>query len=218
MGSLTEANRRFFDGPPGAVYAWYMERPTVAAVIARAVWGADIAPWYRSMRVLGSLVPGATVIDAPCGAGVALRGLSPAQDVTYLGFDLSDAMLARARAVAVRRGLVGVRFAPGDALALPVNAGAADLFLSYFGLHCFADPAGALVEAARCLRAGGRLVGAMLTRGSSLRHRLLVHPGVGNVGPMGTTTELDAWLRGAGFVDIAIVETGVFAYFESVRP
>jgi ubiquinone/menaquinone biosynthesis C-methylase UbiE len=133
-----------------------MEHEPLARLIAPAVWGGDIRPFYASMEEIGRVPDGSLIVDAPCGAGVALRGLRPDQRVRYLALDLSPPMLDRARRRAEKRGLRQVEFVEGDAEAIPVDDGSVDLFISYWGLHCFADPRAAIAEAHRCLRAGGR--------------------------------------------------------------
>ena len=158
---------------------------------------------------------GGLVVDAPCGAGVAFRGLSPEQDVRYVAVDLSQSMLARAQATAARRGLQGIEFVRADATAIPIESGEADLFLSHFGVHCLPDPEAAVREAARCLRAGGRLEGSMIARGPGLRQRMLVRPGVGGFGPGGTVADLSRWLERAGLRQERLEESGCFAYFSA---
>jgi ArsR family transcriptional regulator len=73
------------------------------------------------------------------------------------GFDTSRPMLALARAsLDELKAKAAVRF--GDAYALPFPAAAADLVTIHQVLHFLTDPGRALHEAARLLRAGGRLV------------------------------------------------------------
>jgi SAM-dependent methyltransferase len=127
-------------------------------------------------------------------------------------------MLDRARRCAGDLGLDQIEFVEGDALSIPVTDAAADLFLSYFGLHCFADPQAAVAEMARCLRPGGRVLGGMITNGRTPRHRLLVHPGRTAFGPGGTAVDLERWLESAGFRDATVRESGLLAYFEAERP
>ena len=68
-------------------------------------------------------------------------------------------MLHRASKRAAARGLTQAELIEADAAQLPLPAESADLFCSYWGLHCFPDPAAALIEAARILKPGGRLLG-----------------------------------------------------------
>jgi ubiquinone/menaquinone biosynthesis C-methylase UbiE len=75
----------------------------------------------------------------------------------------------------------------------------ADLFLSFWGLHCFDRPAAATIEAARVLKPGGRVVGASFVRGKdTLRQRFLIRPHIGDFGPLGTQPEIESWLIAAG--------------------
>ncbi|MGE0743221.1 MAG: ArsR/SmtB family transcription factor [Hyphomonadaceae bacterium] len=73
------------------------------------------------------------------------------------GFDTSRQMLAIARATLDDlQAKAVVRF--GDAYAPPMDAGAADLVTIHQVLHFLSDPERAVVEAARLLRRGGRLL------------------------------------------------------------
>src|SRR5665811_592966 len=84
-------------GPFGAVYDFYIERPWLARLVLRAMWGVDPRPFYRSLSRVAELPDGATVLDVPCGGGVALRGLRPGQGVRWVAVDIEPAMLDRAR-------------------------------------------------------------------------------------------------------------------------
>jgi SAM-dependent methyltransferase len=212
-----ERNRALFEGPFGPVYSFYMEHAPVSRLIARIVWGADIGPFYASMRVIDEVQPGGVIIDAPCGAGVAFRALRPEHDVRYVAVDRSPAMLRRARRRARGRGLSQVEFFEADASALPVADAEADLFLSYFGLHCFPDPLVAVREIGRCLRPGGRVMGGTIVCGPSLRQRLLVRPGRGAFGPVGTADDVAQWLRDAGIRHVTLQCEGASVYFSGSR-
>ena len=216
--TVRERNQRVFGGPFGAVYDFYIGRERLAQLIARAVWHSDVRPFFASMAAITAVPDGGTIVDAPCGSGVALRALRPAQRARYLGYDLSPHMLRRAKRRAEKLGLDQVEVRVADAESLPLATESADLFLSYFGLHCLADPAAALHEAARCLRPGGRLVGGSIVIGTRPLDRLRVRPGVGAYGPVGTEADLRAWFTGAGMAKIALDVRGVFAYFEAQKP
>lgn len=131
------------------------------------------------MVAIAEVWDGGTIVDAPCASGVAIRALRPERDVRYRAFDLSDAMVARARRCAERLGLAQIEVGKADSAARPVEDATVDLFLSYFGLYCFPDPDGAICQAARCLRPGGRLVGSSIVGGEPPLDRLQVRPGVG---------------------------------------
>jgi SAM-dependent methyltransferase len=199
----------------GGIYGAYMGQAPISRVIGRIVWGGDTRPLYDSFRRIADVPAGGLIVDVPCGAGVAFRGLAPDQDVRYVAVDLSDRMLARARRVAARAGLDQIEFIRADAASLPVGPGSADLVFSHFGLHCFPDPEAALREAARCMRPGGRLEGSMIASGPSRRQRFLVRPDLGAFGPAGTVTDLRRWLQRAQLDTERVWESGCFAYFSA---
>lgn len=214
--SVSERNLELFDGRLAGVYDFYMQHEHVSRVWARVAWGSDVRHYYASMVTIGEVPDGGTIVDCPCGSGVALRGLRPDQDVRYLGFDLSQGMLYRAQREAVRRGLGQVELAKADAAALPVEDQTVDLFLSYFGLHCFPDPEAAIREAARCLRPGGRLVGASIVTGTGLLDRVRVRPNKGVLGLVGSEDDLRGWLEDAGLRDLRLDRRGLFVVFGGV--
>jgi ubiquinone/menaquinone biosynthesis C-methylase UbiE len=204
----------FYASPLGAAYSAYMERPRVSSAISRVLWGGDTRPYYASMAAAAEVPVGGTIVDCPCGAGPAMRAI-PAE-VSYVGVDLSPSMLRRARERAARRGLTKAELIEADAATIPLPADFADLLLSFWGLHCFPDPAAALLEAARILKPGGRLVGSSFLRGKdTLRQRLFIRPHVGDFGPLGTETEIETWLADAKLDLANSTRSGPFLFFEA---
>ncbi|HEX6601817.1 MAG TPA: class I SAM-dependent methyltransferase [Solirubrobacterales bacterium] len=205
----------FYASPFGIAYSTYAERPRLNRLIARAVWGGDTRRYYESMDAIREVRDGGTIVDCPCGAGVALRELAPGRDVRYIGVDLSPSMLRRSQGRTAKRSLGQVELIQADATEIPLPDASADLFLSYWGLHCFDNPAAALAEAARLLKPGGRLVGSTFVLGrGSLRQRL-IRPGVGDFGNPPTEQGLLAALEGAGFAAPNLSRSGPMAFFDA---
>jgi SAM-dependent methyltransferase len=94
--------------------------------------------------------PGMRVLDVGCGTGQS-RQLYAGYASEYVGVDLSEAALARARAKFPQD-----RWARCDARALPFDAGAFDLVAYSSVLHHIPDFDAALREGLRVLAPGGR--------------------------------------------------------------
>jgi demethylmenaquinone methyltransferase / 2-methoxy-6-polyprenyl-1,4-benzoquinol methylase len=104
--------------------------------------------WRR--RAVGSLAlrPGSRVVDLACGTGDLCRELASA-GLVPVGIDLSFGMLAAAR--------TGAPLVQGDALTLPLRAGAADGVTCGFALRNLVALPPFLSELARVLHPGGRI-------------------------------------------------------------
>jgi ubiquinone/menaquinone biosynthesis C-methylase UbiE len=201
-------------GPFGAVYDFYIERDWLMRLIGRVVWGIDASVLYTSMEAISRAGDGATILDVPCGGGVALRAVRPDQDVRYLAVDISEKMLARAQRRAKTRSLRQVEFALADMRALPFADGEMDLVVCYSGLHMVKDPEPAVRELVRCLKPGGELLGSTFLAEGSRRQRALfeLDRRGGNPTPP-RRKDLRGWLEKAGIVDAAIEPERGFAVF-----
>jgi ubiquinone/menaquinone biosynthesis C-methylase UbiE len=187
-------------------------------VIGHALWGIDTSVLYDSMGSLGEVRDGSTVLDVPCGGGVALRALSPERDLRYVAVDIDEAMLARARRRARRRGLSRMEFVAGDMLALPFDDAQADLVLCYSGLHMVSDPERAVGELARCLKPGGNLLGTTFFADGTRRARALLAIGARRGHPLPPAREdLLRWLTDAGITDAQVGPQPGFAAFSGRR-
>ncbi|MGP3690515.1 methyltransferase domain-containing protein [Streptomyces sp. IBSNAI002] len=105
-----------------------------------------------------SAAPGDRVVDVGCGLGydVVRTGRRVGSRGLALGVDRSTGLLARARAL-VPTDMPQVRYAVGDAHRLPLAAGAFDAARVDRALQHVRDPAQAVGELVRAVRAGGRV-------------------------------------------------------------
>ena len=203
-------------GPFGAFYSFYIERRWLMQSIGRVVWGIDSSVLYESMEPIERAAPGATILDVPCGGGVAFRALNPAQDVRYVAADLDPKMLKRAERRARSRSLGQVEFVVADMTALPFADAEADLFLAYSGLHMVDDPEQAVAEIARCLKPGGQVVGTTFLAGESKRAQRLFELGSRSGHPLPPAREdLLGWLESAGLAEPTIGPQPGFAAFSA---
>lgn len=104
------------------------------------------------------LESGAQVADVCCGTGHSLVVLGrrfPAS--TFVGYDIDDAAIARARAEAAGAGLTNVRFEVVDAAHLDVHE-AFDAVFVFDAVHDQVDPAGVLRGIYSALKPGGVFV------------------------------------------------------------
>lgn len=200
-------------------YDWAVEHEHVAGVLGRLIWGTDTSAFYRDIVRLSELPAGTSVLDIPCGGGVAFRGLRPEQELHYVAADLSPVMLRRAQAEADRHGIHWIEFVEADVEALQFEDRSFDLVVTYTGLHCFPDPAAAIREMARVLKPGGELRGTSVIRRAGSRQaafvRLMQAGGV--FGPGQTLAELDTSLADAGLVKVSTSRNGALAYFSARR-
>lgn len=205
-------------GPFGAFYDFYIERPRLMQLVGRALWGIDSSVLYESMAPIERARPGSTVIDVPCGGGVALRALGRDQDVRYVAADLSPKMLRRAERRARRRALTQVELVAADMTELPFADADADLFVSFSGLHMLAEPRRAVMEIGRCLKPGGRLLGTAFFSDGSRRARCIFALGSrrGHAVPP-SRGDLAGWLGEAGFAEVEIGPQPGFAAFSARR-
>jgi SAM-dependent methyltransferase len=181
-GQVAETPERGFNFPVGRAFAEAVGYP--------AAW-LDTLPPGAAAAFAGvacpvphaQLVPGETVIDLGCGAGLdslyAARFVGASGHV--IGLDFSPEMVERAR-----RTLAGAREAPvevrlTDGVTLPVADGTADAVLVNGIFNLNPDKARLLAEVHRVLRLGGRLVAAEIALTAPL--------------PDGEGHTLDDWFR-----------------------
>jgi ArsR family transcriptional regulator len=140
------------------------------AAAAAAYFRDNAARWdqIRSLHVDDGVVervlldclgnePIGDLLDIGTGTGRVLELLADRIE-TGTGIDLSREMLAVARARLERGGLSHCSLRQGDMYQLPWPEGSFDAVTIHQVLHYAEDPAQAILEAARVLRPGGRVV------------------------------------------------------------
>jgi SAM-dependent methyltransferase len=116
------------------------------------------APLTGHLLATSGIDPADRVLDIGCGTGgTSIAAARAAHRGHVVGVDLSEPMLARARAAAADAGLTNVEFLAGDAQTHRLGRGTFDKAISQFGVMFFVDPVAAFANIGRTLRAGGRL-------------------------------------------------------------
>jgi ubiquinone/menaquinone biosynthesis C-methylase UbiE len=138
-----------------AVAAWFDDH-------ARE-WDAERSLHSREAGVEAAILaalatrPVGDLVDVGTGTGRMIEVLGPrARSAT--GIDRSPEMLRVARSRLEAAGITGMRVQRGDMYSLPLADAAADTVVLHQVLHYADDPAAVLAEAARVLRAAGRLL------------------------------------------------------------
>ena len=104
------------------------------------------------------LAAGARVADVGCGTGHAMVLLAAAYPAsTFVGYDLADDAVARARSEAAAAGLANARFEVRDAAGLTVEE-PFDVVFVFDAIHDQVDPAAVLARIHAALAPGGTFV------------------------------------------------------------
>lgn len=112
-------------------------------------------------------VAGRTVVDCACGGGFGALTFARAGARRVLAFDLSGRTLAEARRA---RQHPAIHYVRASALAVPVRAAGADVFVALETIEHLADDRGFLAEVARVLGPEGVLI-------CSTPNRAVTNPG-----------------------------------------
>ena len=138
----------------------------------RGAWGS-LEAWGYSQVVASGLQPlyrrfvrevvgeseerAGVVVDVGCGGGQVSRSLAERlPGARVIGVDLSEAMVARARAAG--RPLGNLEILRGDAMDLPLPTASADLCVSVASIKHWPDQRRGLEQIRRVLRPGGSMV------------------------------------------------------------
>jgi ubiquinone/menaquinone biosynthesis C-methylase UbiE len=135
-------------------------------VFGAALYGDEAAGAAAVEASLGCGVPtavadlheGETVLDLGSGAGadVLISAGRVGPTGRAIGLDMTDEMLALARANAAEAGATNVEFLKGHIEDIPLPAGSVDVVISNCVINLSADKPQVIREVARVLRPGGR--------------------------------------------------------------
>jgi arsenite methyltransferase len=163
---------------------------------------------------LASLKEGETVLDLGSGGGIdvllSARRVGPTGKA--YGLDMTDEMLALARANQSAAGVENVEFLKGEIENIPLPDSSIDVIISNCVINLSADKDAVLHEAFRVLRPGGRLaISDVVTRGSlpaAIRETVLLW--VGCIAGALEENDYSQRLAAAGFTDITLEPTRIY--------
>jgi arsenite methyltransferase len=163
---------------------------------------------------LAELKPGEIVLDLGSGGGIdvllSARRVSPGGKA--YGLDMTDEMLALARANQQKSGVENVEFLRGEIEQIPLPDNSVDVIISNCVINLSADKDRVLREAFRVLKPGGRFaVSDVVTRGdipTEIRKNVLLW--VGCVAGALDENEYRTKLAAAGFDAIGIEPTRIY--------
>lgn len=120
--------------------------------------GANLGLGCGNPTALTMIEPGMTVVDLGSGAGIDcfLAAGQVGAGGKVIGVDMTDAMLAKARAFATEKGYTNVEFRKGLIEAMPIEDGSVDLVISNCVINLSPDKPQVFREIARILKPGGR--------------------------------------------------------------
>jgi len=181
-----------------------------ATDLAAVPEGANLGLGCGNPVALAELQPGQTVLDLGSGAGfdcfLAAQRVGPTGKV--IAVDMTQEMLARARANAQKGGYANVEFREGDIEALPLDDASVDVVISNCVLNLVPDKAKAFGEIARVLRPGGHLAVSDIVLTRELPQAIREHPGVyaSCIGGAIVKAEYLRLLQEAGFASVEVVD------------
>jgi SAM-dependent methyltransferase len=191
-------------------------------VFGDSLYGAEDATGATAAAIEASLgcgVPtavadlheGETVLDLGSGAGadvlISARRVGPTGRA--IGLDMTDEMLALARANAAAAGVENAEFVKGYIEELPLPDASVDVVISNCVINLSADKPAVLREAARVLRPGGRFAVSDVVADPDMDEatRADMQAWTGCVAGALTQAAFEDALAAAGLIDVEIRET-----------
>jgi arsenite methyltransferase len=160
---------------------------------------------------VADLHEGETVLDLGSGAGadVLISASRVGATGKAIGLDMTDEMLALARANAAAAGVENAEFLKGYLEEIPLPEASVDVVISNCVINLAADKRVVLAEAARVLRPGGRFAvsDVIADEGMDEATRADMAQWTGCIAGALTEAEFRAALAGAGLVDVEIRPT-----------
>jgi SAM-dependent methyltransferase len=159
-----------------------------------------------------SLRPGEVVVDLGCGGGLdvflSARKVGPTGKA--IGIDMTPQMIQLSRNNAAKAGVTNVEFHQATIDAMPLPDASVDVVISNCVINLAPDKRAVFREIARVLKPGGRLAV------SDIALKQPLPPEIGNdlmayVGCIAGAIMIEdyrRWLAGAGFADVAVIDSG----------
>jgi arsenite methyltransferase len=157
---------------------------------------------------VADLHEGEVVLDLGSGGGIdvilSARRVGPTG--TAYGLDMTDEMLALARANAAEAGVTNVHFLKGVIEQIPLPAASVDVVISNCVINLSVDKPAVLTEMARVLRPGGRIGISDVVAEDRLSPEERAERGsyVGCIAGALSRSEYVAGLEAAGFEDVSV--------------
>jgi SAM-dependent methyltransferase len=123
--------------------------------LPRSIQGLNGAPEWSALRALLPKLQGLRVLDLGCGFGWFCRWAREHGAASVLGVDVSERMLARAKAETADPAISYIR---ADLEHLDLPPGSLDLAYSSLALHYIEDLAGLMAKVHGALVPGGKLI------------------------------------------------------------
>ena len=160
---------------------------------------------------VADLHPGEVVLDLGSGGGIdvilSARRVGPTGNA--YGLDMTDEMLALARRNAEEARVTNVEFLKGQIEDIPLPDASVDVIISNCVINLSTDKGSVINEAARVLRPGGRLAVSDVIADPDMDEatRQDMQQWTGCTAGALTRDEYARLLKGAGFLDVEVVET-----------